>query len=156
MSAVESDGAPERGAPDLSFLDRATPRSPDIPNLAPATNDRADDRSRRGNGKVLTVGSGISVTGEITACDTLVVEGNVAATLTDSRTLDILRGGAFNGRAEVQNAVIAGLFDGDLMVRERLQIASSGHVKGKVRYGKLEIESGGELNGDIASSETGR
>jgi cytoskeletal protein CcmA (bactofilin family) len=38
---------------------------------------------------------------------------------------------------------------GDLTVRKCLTIHATGRVTGKIRYGKLVIEEGGELDGDI-------
>lgn len=98
----------------------------------------------------LTVGPKIKLKGvEITDCDTLVVEGSVEATM-DSRVMQIAEQGAFNGSAQIDIAEIHGAFDGDLTVRERLVIYPTGKVSGKVRYGKLVIEEGGQLSGDVA------
>jgi cytoskeletal protein CcmA (bactofilin family) len=36
-------------------------------------------------------------------------------------------------------------------VRENLLIRATGRVSGIVRYGKLHIEDGGEINGDVKS-----
>ena len=41
------------------------------------------------------------------------------------------------------------LFDGSLTVREKLVIHSTGKVTGKIRYGKIIIEEGGQLSGEI-------
>lgn len=153
MSAAESSVDAEPNAPNLRFLGRSAGHTPDIPNRTGGSVDLGGDpRLRRREGKVLTIGSGISVTGEISACDTLVVEGTVEAKLTEGRNLDISSSGSFCGEAAVENAIIAGRFDGDLTVRNRLQVAASGRIVGTVRYGKLEIEAGGELNGDISIS----
>lgn len=153
MSTADSDTTSERGTPDLSFLERAQPRTSDIPNIASSGRDAAsENRSRHNDGKVLTIGRGISVSGDISACDTLVVEGSVEANLTAGRNLDIAAGGVYRGKAEVENAVIAGNFEGELRVLGRLHIAATGQIVGTVRYGKLEIDSGGELNGDVSVS----
>jgi cytoskeletal protein CcmA (bactofilin family) len=100
-------------------------------------------------GSKLIVGPNIKLKGvEITDCDTLVVEGRVEATI-DSRMIQISERGAFKGSAEIDIAEIHGEFDGDLTVRQKLVIYSTGKVSGKVRYGKLVIEEGGQLSGDI-------
>ena len=100
----------------------------------------------------LTVGPNIKLKGvEITDCDTLVVEGRVEATI-DSRVIQISEKGAFVGTAEFDIAEIRGEFDGDLTVRQKLVVYSSGRVTGKVRYGKLVIEEGGQLSGDVQLS----
>ena len=48
-------------------------------------------------------------------------------------------------------AEIRGRFDGELTVRKQLVIRATGHVSGKIRYGKLSIEEGGELSGDVGA-----
>jgi cytoskeletal protein CcmA (bactofilin family) len=106
-------------------------------------------------GSKLTVGPNIKLKGvEITDCDTLVVEGTVEATM-DSRVIQITQEGAFRGSAEIDIAEIHGTFDGTLSVREKLVIYSTGKVTGKIRYGKLVVEEGGQLAGEIEAGFTG-
>lgn len=101
-------------------------------------------------GSTLTVGPNIKLKGvEITDCDTLVVEGTVEATI-DSRLMQITATGAFKGSADIDIAEIHGAFDGDLTVRDKLVVYATGRVTGKVRYGKLVVEEGGQLSGEIA------
>jgi len=100
-------------------------------------------------GSRLIVGPNIKLKGvEITDCDTLVVEGRVEATM-NSRVIQIAATGAFKGSAEIDIAEIFGEFDGTLTVRERLVIHSTGRVSGKIRYGKVVIEEGGQISGDV-------
>lgn len=100
-------------------------------------------------GSKLTVGPNIKLKGvEITDCDTLVVEGLVEATM-DSRVIQIASQGAFKGSAEIDIAEIHGVFEGNLTVRQKLVIYASGKVSGTIRYGKVVIEEGGQLSGDI-------
>jgi cytoskeletal protein CcmA (bactofilin family) len=100
----------------------------------------------------LIVGPNIKLRGvEITDCDTLVVEGRVEASI-DSRVIQIAELGAFIGNAEFDIAEIRGQFDGELTVRQKLVVYASGRVNGKIRYGKLVIEEGGQLTGDVQLS----
>lgn len=106
-------------------------------------------------GSKLTVGPNIKLKGvEITDCDTLVVEGLVEATM-DSRVIQIAEQGAFKGSAEIDVAEIRGEFDGNLTVRQKLVIYSTGKVTGTIRYGKLVIEEGGQLSGEIMFGTAG-
>ena len=101
------------------------------------------------SGAKLTVGPNIKLKGvEITDCDTLVVEGTVEATM-NSRVIQIAEQGAFKGSAEIDLAEVRGTFDGELTVRQKLVIFSTGKVTGKIRYGKIVIEEGGQLSGEI-------
>lgn len=117
---------------------------------AQAASTAAANKADNGGSK-LTVGPNIKLKGvEITDCDTLVVEGTVEATM-DSRVIQITKEGAFHGTAEIDVAEIHGLFDGTLTVREKLMIYSTGKVSGKIRYGKVVIEEGGQLTGEISA-----
>ena len=101
------------------------------------------------SGSRLIVGPNIKLKGvEITDCDTLVVEGTVEATM-DSRVIQIMANGAFKGSADIDIAEIHGKFDGNLTVRDKLVIYAQGKVTGTIRYGKVIIEEGGQLSGDV-------
>lgn len=103
------------------------------------------------SGSRLIVGPDVKLRGaEIQDCDTLVVEGRVEATM-DSRVIQISEHGAFSGKVGIDVAEVYGQFDGELTARSQLIIHSSGRVSGKIRYGKIFIEEGGEVSGDIAS-----
>ena len=107
------------------------------------------------SGAKLTVGPNIKLKGvEITDCDTLVVEGTVEATM-NSRVIQIAEQGAFKGSAEIDIAEVHGVFDGNLTVRQKLVIFSTGKVTGKIRYGKIVIEEGGQLSGEITFGTSG-
>jgi cytoskeletal protein CcmA (bactofilin family) len=102
------------------------------------------------SGKRLIVGQGIRLSGEISSCDRLVVEGAVEATLNDTRALEIAESGRFTGGCEVEEADISGVYEGDLTVRKRLFVRGSGKLTGTVRYGELELERGGQIAGNIS------
>jgi len=100
----------------------------------------------------LIVGQGIQVKGQVDSCRTLIVEGRVEASLA-ADTLDVRAEGRFKGSAEVENAEIAGSFDGTLMVRDLLTIKSGGRVSGTLRYARIHIETGGEIAGDVGMAD---
>lgn len=101
------------------------------------------------DGKRLVVGKAISLNGDISACETLVVQGTVEAKLTDATTLEVSEGGLFKGEAEVDHAHIAGTFEGTLRARLTLEVSASGHVKGTINYNDISIASGGRVQGTI-------
>jgi cytoskeletal protein CcmA (bactofilin family) len=135
------------------------PRSPDLVRAADVT--RAPEMPRRpgepvgqprhaeGEVRRLIVGREITLSGEITSCDKLFVEGSVEANLTNCRDVDIAESGLFKGSASIEDAEIRGRFEGNLVVRKRLLIKASGRVSGTIRYGQIEIECGGQISGDI-------
>jgi len=100
-------------------------------------------------GKQLIVGRDIVLNGEIAACDKLVVEGRVEAKLANSRAIEVAESGVFRGSAEIEDAEISGEFDGTLTVRGLLTVRATGRVSGDIRYGRISIETGGEIAGTV-------
>ena len=134
---------PDTPAPRVAPLP-SPPATPALPARATGT------QVPEAPAKLLIVGPDINLSGEITACDRLVVEGSVQVTLNRTRAIEIAETGRFtNGKAEVDDAEIAGVYEGSLTVRKRLLIRATGRVSGTVRYGELEIERGGRLAGTV-------
>ena len=120
-------------------------------NTPVSTNAATRESSATDNvmGARLIVGPDVKLKGaEILDCDTLVVEGRVEATM-DSRVIRIAEKGSFAGKVSIDIAEILGTFEGELTARSQLIIHSTGRVSGTIRYGKLVIDEGGELCGDI-------
>lgn len=106
-------------------------------------------RSSYGDGKKLIVGRDIALSGQISSCEKLVVEGRVEANIAECREIEVSESGTFRGEAEIDVAEISGTFEGTLVARDLLMVRANGRVTGKVRYGRLEIERGGQINGDV-------
>ncbi len=114
----------------------SAPQAPEIPTAYPSGNDRT-----------LTIGRGINLSGEIEACDQLLVEGTVEAALKGAKVLDIAESGTFYGTVEIEEATIAGRFEGDITVNGRLTIKSTGVITGSIAYRELAVEAGAMLDG---------
>jgi cytoskeletal protein CcmA (bactofilin family) len=100
-------------------------------------------------GSKLFIGVNIKLKGvEISDCDTLVIEGEVDATV-HSKLMQIARPGTLHGTALIDVAEIHGEFAGELTARTRLVVHGTGRVSGTIRYGKLIVAEGGELSGDV-------
>ena len=107
------------------------------------------ERIRRGERRTLIVGRGISVQGTVTDAERLVVEGTVEASMIHATELSISLGGVFKGEVEVEDAEIAGVIDGKLTARGNLVVRSSGRVMGMARCRRLQVEDGGQINGQF-------
>ena len=121
-------------------------------NSTSATKESAAAKdAKKDGGSCLIVGPDVKLRGaEILDCDTLVVEGRVEATM-DSRVIRIAENGSFSGKVGIDVAEINGNFEGELTAREQLIIHATGRVSGTIRYGKILIEEGGEVSGDVQS-----
>ena len=132
------------------------PGRPVYPGSYPGANTPSQSYSEQGagepgvsTGRKLVIGQGITLSGEIEACDHLIVEGTVEAALKGASQMDVSESGAFYGAVEIDEAVIAGHFEGDLTVKGRLTIRSSGTITGTIAYKELAIEAGAVLDGTV-------
>ncbi len=152
-SAASAPAAPlfRPAAPAAAMAARA-PQAPAAAVSAPQTSAPALGglaSAPKSSKRVLTVGPDIQMKGEITTCDRVVIEGAVDATLRDVHTVELAQSGTLKGTAEVEDAEISGAFEGDLLVRGRLIIYSTGVIRGNVTYGEIEIERGGQVSGNV-------
>lgn len=126
---------------------------PETPASSPPPPDPVKPAAKTDDtkGSKLIVGPDIKLKGvEITDCDTLVVEGRVEASM-DSRVIQIAERGVFSGKVGIDTAEIRGRFEGELTARKQLVIHSTGKVSGTIRYGKITVEEGGEIAGDVGT-----
>ena len=114
-----------------------------MPSTTNGTNTR-DTGTRK-----LQVGRDITLQGEIGACDHLVIEGTVKATIKQLQQFDILETGQFSGSVTSENADLNGQFKGELTVTGRLLLRANAVVNGTIRYGSLQVEKGACLSGSI-------
>jgi len=121
-----------------------------VPEISSGKMRRMDrSMSNDADSSQLVVGREICLDGNITACDKLIVEGRVEVTLSNARAIEVTASGVFKGSADVEEADISGHFEGNLIARDQLIVRAGGHILGKVRYGQIVIESGGEISGDM-------
>lgn len=117
---------------------------------AVANNPYASSQNQRDNGRKLVIGQGITMSGEIESCEHLIVEGTIEATLKGASILDVYESGAFLGTVEIDEANIAGRFEGDITVKGRLTIESTGQVIGSISYKELSMEAGAVIDGSVS------
>ena len=150
-SSLESAKTANRPTPSLRPAPEPYRRIIEAPNPAQPVEGARAAADSNSESKRLIVGRDISLNGKISSCDRLIVQGWVEAELQDCHTIEITESGTFKGAAEIESAEVSGRYEGSLTARKSLLIRSTGNVSGTVRYGRLEIEQGGEINGDIKS-----
>jgi cytoskeletal protein CcmA (bactofilin family) len=134
--------------PPTSYQPDVSRRIPDIAGVTPRRMER-NINVNDGDNKRLVVGRDIRLSGEISECDKLVVEGHIEASLPGARIIEVSSTGFFKGNADVEEADISGHYEGELIARDRLVVRASGRISGTIRYGRIVIESGGEISGDM-------
>ncbi len=104
---------------------------------------RVDPAERR----TLVVGRGISLQGTVADAERLVVEGTVDSQMIHAAELFVAESGIFKGEVEVEDAEIAGQFEGTITARAGLVIRATGRISGVARCRKLSVEEGGQVSG---------
>lgn len=117
---------------------------------AQSSNSYAQANDSDDNSRKLVIGQGITMSGEIEACDHLIVQGTIEASLKGANVLDVAETGSYFGTVEIEEANIAGRFEGDITVKGRLTIESTGTIIGSVTYKELSMEAGATLDGSVS------
>ena len=146
--------APSKPPAAASFHPDIPRRSPpEIPGVLPRLAGSSLTGSQ--DSKQLMIGRDIILSGEITSCDRLVVEGRAEVTIKGADMIEVAASGFFKGSADVEEADISGRFEGNLIARDQLIVRAGGRISGTIRYGRIVIEAGGEISGDMRALESG-
>jgi cytoskeletal protein CcmA (bactofilin family) len=97
---------------------------------------------------VLIVREDLAIKGEIRNCKQIEVYGYVEGDIAAANVL-VHKGGRCYGTIKSDNAEVHGDMQGDVSVKNLINIRSSGSVSGNVRYGKLALEQGGNLSAEV-------
>lgn len=129
-------------------------RPPHPPRPTPTSSPGEPVRSPRptfrlSEEETLVVGAGIFLQGTVSDAKRLTVEGSVESQMIQVAELFIAQSGAFRGKVQVEDADIAGDFDGAITARGTLTIRASGRVTGTVRARRFSVEEGGQLTGTL-------
>ena len=86
----------------------------------------------------------------------LKVAGNVEGELKASGDVTVDPGATIQASIEGSNVSVRGQVTGNVTARRRLTLGGSGHLNGDVRVGRLTVEDGATLNGNVTmQSEKG-
>jgi cytoskeletal protein CcmA (bactofilin family) len=99
---------------------------------------------------IVVIGRGTKITGQITDCARLEIQGTVDGSIV-ADTLIVREGGVVKGDVRAAHAEIHGLFEGQLAVQDVLDVRGTGHVEGDLSYGKLAVAMGGYISGKVSS-----
>jgi cytoskeletal protein CcmA (bactofilin family) len=94
------------------------------------------------------IGADLTIKGEIRNGERVEVLGLIDGTVSAKHVI-VRPGGRILGTLMADNADIDGEVHGRLLVRQLLQIGSTGRVNGDVRYGKIAMQSGADLTADV-------
>lgn len=100
------------------------------------------------NRGVLIIGEDAVLKGEVKSGQRIEIWGYVEGGVSASEVI-VQEGGKLFGNVSSDTAEIRGTIQGDVRVQQLIQIKSTGHAAGKIKYGRLSMEEGGELTAHV-------
>ena len=97
---------------------------------------------------MLIVSEDTAIKGNIRNCRQIEIYGYVEGDIAAGNVL-VHKGGRCYGTIRSESAEVHGDMQGDVFVKNLINIRSSGSVSGNVQYGKLALEQGGNLSAEV-------
>lgn len=101
-------------------------------------------------GEMANIGKSISIKGDLSGNEDLVVEGSVEGRIElPNNQLTIGANGNVKADISAKSVVVVGKVAGNVTGVERVQIEATGSVQGDVRTPRLVVQEGATLNGSV-------
>jgi cytoskeletal protein CcmA (bactofilin family) len=103
-----------------------------------------------------TLGKSITVKGDLTGNEDLVIEGVVEGTVSlPSGQLTIGAEGKVRAEVKAKAVVVIGRVTGNVTATDRMEVQSTGVVEGDVRAPRLIVQEGAVINGSVEMTREG-
>ena len=156
------DSADEAGSSDSNAPDRPKPEREPRSTAKPRSGSEASRPARGSEAKnlggddVANIGKSISIKGDLTGNEDLVIEGKVEGKVDlPSNQLTIGANGTARAEIRAKSVVVVGRVTGNVSATERIEIQATGIVEGDVSAPRLIVAEGAVVNGSIAMGKSG-
>jgi cytoskeletal protein CcmA (bactofilin family) len=99
---------------------------------------------------VAYIGAGVTIKGEISAPDVIVVDGIIEGDVT-ARSIRVGISGSIKGNVVANEAEVHGTLAEKVEVKQFLLVRSTGRIEGSVSCGDVQVEKGAILAGGVFS-----
>lgn len=106
-----------------------------------------------GGGGETIIARGVKLEGDFKSEGNVVVEGEVNGALTTSNDLRVSEGAKINANIKAQSAVVAGEINGNVKVKDKLELLATAVVTGDIDTKNLSITPGAIVNGKISMGD---
>jgi len=107
---------------------------------------------QNGEKNVVTLGPRDSLNGRLDIQGDLKIQGNVEGELKGSGDVTVDSTATIQASVEGANVNVRGRVNGNVTARKRLTLGGSGKLNGDVKVGRLTVEDGATLNGNVVMS----
>ena len=123
----------------------------------PQANGQVQETAGNGNGHSITlltiVGEHAKMEGKFDIADSIQIECEVGGELNVGGKLVIGERGVVNANVQTVDAVIMGVYEGNMVATGNVAIAETGRVTGNIETDSLVISKGGFFNGNVVKSK---
>ena len=95
------------------------------------------------------IGAGITIEGEISTDEDVVVAGTVRGKLTAKETVTIEHGATVEADVQGSSLVVAGALTGNVTAGERVDLQAGSRVVGNVKAARMTIADGAQFKGNV-------
>lgn len=95
------------------------------------------------------VGTGVTIEGEVTSDEEVVIHGTVRGTLSSADAVSVGADGAVDANIKASSLSIAGQVTGNVTAKERVDIQAGGRLVGDVKASRLTIADGASFKGNV-------
>ena len=136
----EQEGAVSAFEPPSTVAQGVVPASVPVPR----------GREREGKGDMANIGKSITISGDLTGEEDLVIEGKVEGKVTlPNSQLTIGANGTIKAEVQAKSVVVIGRVAGNVRGTERVEVQATGIVEGDVIAPRLVVAEGAVVNGSI-------
>lgn len=101
---------------------------------------------------VAYIGAGVTLKGEISVPDLIVIDGTIEGDIT-ARVVCVGQSGVVRGNISATEADISGWITDHVEIKQLLIVRATGRVEGQVMYGEIELEKGAVVTGDLSATD---
>ncbi|MFO0568977.1 MAG: polymer-forming cytoskeletal protein [Polyangiaceae bacterium] len=95
------------------------------------------------------IGEGLTIEGELTGDEEVVVHGTLRGALTTSDALSVAAGGVVEADLTASSVTIAGQVTGNVTAQERVDIQAGGRLVGDVKSARFTSADGASFKGSV-------
>src|SRR5215470_16370972 len=123
------------------------------PQTTLASPDKSADPASNGEPLLTIVGASAKLEGKFEITDSIQIECEVGGELSVGGKLVIGEKGVVNASVQTVDAVIMGVYEGNMVATGNVAIAETGRVTGNIETDSLVISKGGFFNGNVVKSK---
>lgn len=109
--------------------------------------------TQNGEKNIVNLGPRDTLHGRLEIQGDLKIQGNVEGELKASGDVTVDSTAAIQASIEGSNVTVRGQITGNVTAKRRLTLGGSGRLNGDVKVGRLTVEDGATLNGNVTMSQ---